>query len=502
MSKVFKNTILLYGLSVVVLVIALYSSRVLLATLGVNDFGLYNIVGGVVSLFASLKVLFAFAVQRFLNFAKGENDFEKEKVVFNVSILLHIIIAIAFVIIVEAFGLWFISNKLNIPDESYTDAIFIFHISVLTSALAILITPYSAAVIANEKMNVFAWVSIIDAILRLLIILLLPYIPYFPVRTYALLLVAIEIVNFILYFINCRKYPECRIERKFDRKLFKEIASFAGWDFIGNTAWALINEGVNMILNVFGGVALNAARGIAYQVRNSITQLVNNVTVASRPRIIKEAASINKEKTFNSIYLMARALFMITLMTEMPLLVYAKYVLGIWLVEIPAFTVSFVQLVLVWTLIRTMNIPIDLAFTAYGKVKLYQIFNSIALLLNLPLAYLYLKSGGSYEYALLPFIAVEIIDIIVNLIVAHKVVGFNIADYVKRVVLLNTINIISAIIIGGLFCYYMQPSGFIMLALYCLCLVAALAFPLGLSLSQEEKAYLQPFLKFFIKKKK
>ena len=215
MGKVFKNTILLYVRSIVVLVIALYSSRVLLATLGVNDFGLYNIVGGVVSLFASLKVLFSFAVQRFLSFAKGENDIEKEKVVFNVSMLLHIIIAVIFVIIVEAFGLWFISNKLNIPEGSYTDAIFIFHTSVLTSALAILITPYSAAVIANEKMNVFAWVSIIDAVLKLLIILLLPCIPYFPVRSYALLLFAIEVVNFVLYYINCRQYSECRIERKY-----------------------------------------------------------------------------------------------------------------------------------------------------------------------------------------------------------------------------------------------------------------------------------------------
>ena len=276
MSKVVKNTGLLYVRSIIILIITLYSSRVLLSTLGVDDYGLYNLVGGVVGLFASLKGLFAFAVQRFLSFAKGENNIEKERDVFTVSFYLHIGIALIFALVVECFGLWFIANKLNIPDTSITDAYFVFHCSVITAVVSIFLTPYSAAVIANEKMNIYAWISIVDAVIKLSIILLLPFIPYASVRCYAVLLLSVEMFNLFLYYTQCLKFKECKLVRRFNKSLFKELATFAGWDFAGNTAWALINEGVNMILNIFGGVAINAARGVAYQVKNAVIQLVSD----------------------------------------------------------------------------------------------------------------------------------------------------------------------------------------------------------------------------------
>lgn len=501
MSKVVKNTALLYIRSIVVLLITLYTSRVLLSALGVEDYGLYSIVGGVVGLFGSLKGLFAFAVQRYLSFAKGENDVTREKLVFNVSFILHIFIAFVFAIIVESFGSWFIANKLNIPEGSYSDAYFVFHLSVLTAVTSILMTPYSASIIANEKMGVFAWISIVDALLKLFIILLIPIIAYIPIRTYAILIFAVEALNFTLYFINCRKFPECKFEKKFDKDLFKDMASFAGWDFAGNTAWALINEGVNMVLNVFGGVTVNAARGIAYQVKHAVIMLVNNVTVASRPFIVKQAASETKEITFKSINLMARALFLTTVLTALPLIVYAKQVLSLWLVEVPDYAVSFVQLVLLWNIVRTMNTPIDIAFTAYGKMKKYQIFNAMALLLNLPIAYLFLSLGYSYNYAMLTFVLVEVVDIVVNSIVAQKEIDFDIKQYLKTVVVRNIFNTIVLGIISIVFYLFLNPSGFFLYTAFCVLLLVLIAGGIiFLLLSKEEKAYISPIVKRLVNK--
>lgn len=504
MSKVVKNTGLLYVRSIIILLITLYSSRVLLSTLGVDDYGLYNLVGGVVGLFASLKGLFAFAVQRFLSFAKGENNIEKERDVFTVSFYLHLGIALVFAIVVECFGLWFIANKLNIPDTSIADAYFVFHCSVITAVVSIILTPYSASVIANEKMNVYAWISIIDAVLKLSIILLLPYISYASVRCYAVLLLSVEMLNLILYYIQCRIFKECRLVRRFDKSMFKEIATFAGWDFAGNTAWALINEGVNMILNMFGGVAINAARGVAYQVKNAVLQLVNNVMVASRPHIIQQAASDGKEATFSSINLMGRALFLIMSITALPLIVYAKEILGIWLVDTPEYAVTFVQLVLLWNIVRTMNTPIDLAFTAYGKMKRYQIYNSITLLLNLPIAYVFLYLDYSFNYAMLTFVIVEIVDIAVNLIIAQKEVSFDIKSYLTNVIFPNIYNAVALFLIGFLFYILLEPTSLLSTLVYIIILVLVSAFmTFAMLINKKEKAYIYPIvIKLFNKIKK
>lgn len=502
MSKVVKNTGLLYIRSIVVLLITLYSSRVLLSVLGVNDYGLYNLVGGVVGLFGSLKGLFAFAVQRFLSYAKGEGNIEKEKDVFVVSFILHLGIAILFALLVEGFGCWFIANKLNIPDGFLSDAFFIFHASVVTAMISIIMTPYSAAVIANERMSVFAWISVIDAFLKLFVILLLQYIAFQPVRTYAILILSVELLNLTLYYLSCIKFPECKLEKRFDKKLFKEIASFAGWDFAGNTAWTLINEGVNMILNIFGGVAVNAARGIAYQAKHAVITLVNNVTVASRPYIIKQAASDDKVKTFHIINLMARALFLSTLLTTLPIIIFAKQILSIWLVQTPDYAVPFVQLVLFWSIIRSMNSPIDIAFTAYGKMKKYQIFNALTLLLNLPIAYAFLYFGFSYNYAMLTFVIVEVIDIIVNSVVAKKEVGFDIKMYISKVVGPNIIVGIILGVIGYAFCVFVNPAS-IVYTVICVVLFVLISIAItSVFLSKEEKAYIYPMIKNIVNRLK
>ena len=501
-QRIAKNTGLLYIRSIIILLISIYTSRLLLAAFGIDDYGLYNLVGGVVGLFASLKVMFAFSVQRFLSYAKGQKDKEQENIVFNVSLFLHIGIALLFFLLVEGFGCWFIPNKLNIAPESMSNAMYVFHFSVITSALAIIVTPYSAALIANERMNVYSYLSILDAFLRLGVILALPYLPFIPIRAYPVFLLGIELLNFAVYFIACLRLPECKITGKVNKKTFREIGSFAGWDFMGNTAWALINEGVNIILNLFGGVAVNAARGVAYQVKHAVIQLTNNVMVASRPQIIQQAAYVEKANVFGKINLTARLLFLIMIITVLPIIMYAKQILGIWLVETPDYSATFVQLTLVWCVLRSMNTPIDLAFTAYGEMKYYQIFNTLALLLNLPLAYFLLKSGLSYNFAFITFCVVEVIDITVNLIVARKRIDFDVVLYLKKVILPN---ILDSVVLGVLayLCLKLYAIEGVWQTLFAVVLIIILSITIVFFflLTKEEKNYVLPLVKSFVNKK-
>ena len=501
-QRIAKNTGLLYVRSIIILLISIYTSRLLLAAFGIDDYGLYNLVGGVVGLFASLKVMFAFSVQRFLSFAKGQKDKEQENIVFNVSLFLHIGIALFFFLLVEGFGCWFIPNKLNIAPESMSNAMYVFHFSVITSAIAIIVTPYSAALMANERMNVYSYLSILDAFLRLGVILALPYLPYVPLRAYPVFLLGIELLNFAVYYFSCRKLPECKITGKVNKKTFKEIGSFAGWDFMGNTAWALINEGVNMILNIFGGVAINAARGVAYQVKNAVIQLTNNVMVASRPQIIQQAAYVEKSNVFGKINLTARMLFLVMVITVLPIIMYAKQILGIWLVETPDYAVSFVQLTLLWCVIRTMNTPVDLAFTAYGEMKYYQIFNTIALLLNLPIAYLLLKNGFSYNFAFITFCVVEVIDIIVNLIVAKKRIDFDVTLYLKKVILPNILDSVVLGVLAYMCLRFFNVEG-VWQTLFAVTIVLLLSvfIVFFFFLTRDEKNYILPLVKSFVKNK-
>ena len=286
-----KNTLMLYIRTFVILALALYTSRLLLETLGVEDFGIYYLVGGVIGLFASLKGVFASSVQRFLNYEKGIGDKIKVHKIFCVSVIVHILIALCFALIVEVFGIWFITYKLNIPNGSIDSALFVFHCSVLTACIMILSVPYDAVIIANERMNAFAWIAILDAFLKVLIVFFVKYVSVQKLECYAILLVVIAFFIRLVNVLYCRRFPECQFRFCWDYSIFKQLTSFAGWNFFGNTMFSMVNEGINMMLNIYGGVIANAARGIAYQIKTAVGQLSGNVLIASQPSIIQQSAS-------------------------------------------------------------------------------------------------------------------------------------------------------------------------------------------------------------------
>ena len=500
-KRIAKNTAMLYIRTFVILAIALYTSRLLLANLGVTDFGLYNLVAGVVGLFSSLKGVFASSVQRFLNYEKGLGNADGVHRVFCISVIVHILIAIVFTLIVEAFGIWFINHKLNIPDGSIDTALFVFHCSIATACITILSTPYDAAIIANEKMNAFAWISILDAVLKLIVIFLITILPFENIRSYAVLLVCIALLIRGINVLYCRRFPECRFVILWDKSLFKNLTSFAGWNFFGNTAYALVNEGLNMMLNIYGGVVANAARGIAYQVRGAVGQLSGNLLVASQPYIIQQAASGNREETFRNINEVSRILFFIMAITVLPLIVYCEQILELWLTTPPPYAVTFTRLILFYSVIRTLHGPIDLLFKAVGKIRKYQIVDSCSLLLSLPVSYGLLKIGCPVYGVFVAMSGVEIVNLSLIVNLANADMKFSIKNYLMNVTFSIGACLLISIFIGLFFYKIYIPTSLLQLFLYMLfVIITELVLFYICLLNKSERKYVRQFFYRIIKK--
>lgn len=430
-----KNTAFLYIRMVVLMAITLYTSRVLLKYLGVDDFGLYSVVGSVTATFYSLRAVFAESVQRFLNYEKGRNNVEGETQVFNISVLLHVIIAVVFVIAVELAGLWLLGNKLVIDTERIEAAYSVFHLSVFACAISILIIPFDALIIANEKMNVYAWVSIFDGLAKLLFVLVLPLIPNDRLITYAFLLAIIPIINIIVYSIYCRRFPECRYSLSFDRKKVKEIFVFSGWSFGGNLSYTLAHEGLNILINMFGGVVNNAARNIAYQVRTAVNQISNNTLLATKPYLLQNAAALSPTEYLALTSKITRINFFIMTLTCIPIICCCQQLLDIWLVEVPEKAVIFTQFITLSVLIRCIHGPLNLFYLGQGKIKRMVIIESCIFLLMLPICYLalYLGMPEWSVYAILIIIEVVIIlALTINLKFEYKLL---ISGYIRSCII-------------------------------------------------------------------
>ena len=304
-KKVAKNTIIMYIRMLFLMFISFYSSRILLSTLGFEDFGIYSVVGSISTTFVALKSLFSESLQRFLNIAKGrESDSVDEQVsIFNIGVIVHVILAILFVVLVEVIGSWLLNNKLDIPEGRFDVAQLVFQMTILATAISILSIPFDALIISNEKMGAYAIISIVDGILKLLIILSLSLFAYDALMIYSILIVCIPVYTIIMQFCYCKRFPEC----KFNKYLFLKVMSLSGWNFFGNISFSLIHEGINMLLNMFGGVMMNAARSIAYQVKTVTSQISTNTMVAVRPMAMQQSVQKSQNEYFNTIILLSSA---------------------------------------------------------------------------------------------------------------------------------------------------------------------------------------------------
>lgn len=435
-KRIAKNTLLLYFRMFLTMGVSLYTSRIVLNTLGVEDFGIYNVVGGVVMMFSFLNASMSSATQRFLSFELGKKDFVQLKKVFSMSVNIHAIIAIVIFILAETIGLWFLNAKLNIPSERMNAANWVYQFSILSFMLTVMNVPYNATIIAHERMNIYAWVSIIEVILKLIIVFVLVWLGFDKLKLYAVLVFGVSALIWILYKIYCKRYfTETNYQFFWEKSLYKTLMNYAGWNIFGNLAVVAFNQGINIMLNIFFGPFINAARGIAYQVNGAVNGFVSNFQMSMNPQIVKSYAATDHKYMQQLIFQGSKYSFYLLYLLSLPILMQTDTILRWWLKTVPEYTVLFCQLVLADALINCISGPLMTAAQATGKIKKYQAFVGGILLLNVPLSYLFLKLGYEPQVTLIVTIGLSIIALFARLSILKTLMNFSASDFLQQVVL-------------------------------------------------------------------
>ena len=436
-KRIAKNTLLLYFRMLFMMAVNLYTSRVVLNTLGIVDYGINNVVGGVIAMLGFLTASLGAASSRYITYDLGKGDMAVMKKTFGNILSIHFILAGIVLIIGETIGLWFMSTQLQIPSDRMTAAMWVYQFSIFSSILAVISVPYNATIIAHEKMSAFAYISIVDAVLKLLIVYLLVIIPYDKLIVYAILFFCIQAFDRIVYGIYCsRHFEETRTRFSYDGKLFKEIFAFAGWTMNGNLAYMGYTQGLNILLNIFFGPAVNAARGIAVQVQSVCQQFCTNFQMALNPQLTKSYAQGNIDDMHRLLIKSSKLSFYILFFIVLPLILEAEFVLKIWLGMVPEHTVTFLRLILVVGLLYTLSNPIIVSVHATGKLKKFQIIEGSMLLSIVPIAYILLKFFGIQpEYVFVVHIIVELFTQYARLRIVLPMISMPLYDYVRSVII-------------------------------------------------------------------
>lgn len=428
-----KNTILLYGRTIFAMAVGLLASRILLNELGTDNYGLYNLVGSVVMMFASLRVILATSTQRFLNYQNGEDNIIKKTIVFKTSEKIHWFLCGIFLIIAEIGGLYLLNYKMDISSNMYVQANCLLQLSIFTAIMTIMTIPYDAVIISNENFGLYAVLFIAESFLKLVSAALLFLIDSYKLIYYGLFILFVAISIRLVNIVYCRRhYPECYSNIIADRETAKDLCKFAGWNFLGNTAYTFCNEGINIVINLFGGVVANAARAIAYQVYNAVSEVCAKVISAASPQAIR-IYSHQQYLEFNEIIsLSTRVIVILYLFIALPIGAFTEEILLLWLGEITPYTITFVRVILIYGLIRAIHFPIDLCFKASGKMACYQITELICLLPSIPLAYILLSSQLPLYYALIAMIVCNVFNTFAILAIAKHNSNLNLRLYISR----------------------------------------------------------------------
>ena len=451
-KRIAKNTLLLYARMLILMFVGLYTSRITLKALGVDNFGIYNVVGGVVGMFSILSGSLSAAISRFITFELGRDNIERLKKVFSSAVTIQIVLGLIIVLLAETIGLWFLNNKLVIPAERMYAAHWIYQLSILTFVIGLISVPYNAAIIAHERMSAFAYISIVDVVGKLLVAFSMLYSPFDRLIHFAILLTALSLLNRLIYGIYCKRhFVECTYHFSFDKSLFKQMFGFAGWNFIGASSAVLRDQGGNIILNMFCGPAVNAARGIALQVSNAIQGFVSNFMTALNPQITKSYAAGEHDYMMSLIYKGARFSYYILLMLSLPVIVNARYILTLWLGVVPEHTVSFVQLVLIFAMSESLANPLVTAMLATGNIRNYQLLVGGLQMLNLPFAYLFLRWGYPPESVFVISIVVSVCCEMARLYMLRGMINLSIGSFLRNVYFnVILVTLIAAVIPIGL----------------------------------------------------
>lgn len=426
---------MLYFRMAMIMLVTLYTSRIILNALGVVDFGVYNVVAGVVVLFSFLNSALMNASQRYLSIAVESQDTGEIQSVFSTCMVLHLILCLILIILAETVGLWFLNEKLSIPQERLIAANWVYQSSVLGTCINVMRVPYHSMIIAEEEMSFFAILSIVEALLKLLVAYLITVIAFDRLESYSILLLIVAALVYLVYAYKCHKSYSIKISFRPKIDLIGEIASFSGWNILGGVADVGYKQGTNMILNVFSGVTLNAAMGIATQVRAALYSFVSNLQIAANPQIIKSYSNGEYDRYQNLVYSISKYSFFLIFIIAVPVILNMRFFLDIWLKTPPDYAYSFCVLTLIFCLVDSLSGPLWTSMQAMGNIRSYQVVISLMLLLNLPFTYIALSKGMSPNSLLYIQIIICTVSLFVRLLFSRYYANISLKRYIKEVLI-------------------------------------------------------------------
>lgn len=500
--RIAKNTLLLYFRTLIVMLISLYTSRIILSALGETDYGIYNVVGGVVAMFSVISGSLSSSISRFITYEMGQNNSEKLKTVFASAMFIQVILSLIIVVLAETVGLWFLNTQMNIPDNRMEAANWVFHISIFTFVVNLLYLPYHASIIAHERMSAFAYISIFDALCKLLVSFLILLSPFDRLVFYAILMGVISVLVWLSYNIYCYfNFSECRFKLILDKSLLKQMFGFAGWAFIGSSSVILRDQGGNILINIFCGPSVNAARSIAYQVNSAIHSFVSNFTTALNPQIIKLYSSGNREQMMTLIIQGARLSFFMLLILSLPVIFNAEFILSIWLKDVPEHTCLFLQLVLINALAESISTPLVTAMLASGKIRNYQLVVGGLNMLNLPISFICLRLGAIPETIMIVSVIISQFCLAARIYMLKPIINFDSILFLKNVCLKSILVVLVASILPILFKIIIDVNNWILFLSYLtVCFVCTLLSVLYIGVTKNERIIIFNKIKEFINK--
>lgn len=491
-KRIAKNTLLLYMRTLFTMLVTLYTSRVVLNTLGVEDYGVYNVVGGVVAMFGFINGSMSSATQRYITFALGKGDMSQLRKVFSTALQIHVLIAALIVVLGETVGLWFMYTQMQIPTERMGAAFWVLQCSIVSTVVMIISVPYNADIIAHERMSAFAYISILEAVLKLAVVYVLVVFSYDKLILYAIMILGVQLLIRFCYSHYCNKrFDESKYRHVWDKALFKEMTGFAGWSMFGNLSGVLYGQGLNMLLNVFFGPVVNAARAVSVQVQNAVQQFVGSFQTALNPQITKTYAKGEMDDMRKLMFRSARFSFYLLFFLSLPVLLETDFILTVWLKTVPENTVVFLRIMICTSLIYSLANPLIVANQATGKVWKYQAVCGTILLMILPVSYVFLKLGcPAYSVFVVHFV-MESVAQLARMVMLRSLIGIRIRDYVKNIYI-RVLSVVGLSVVVPLVVYFSMDETvfrFFLVCAVCLLSVGMVAYTVGLS--SNEKSFVK-----------
>lgn len=433
-KRIAKNTLLLYFRMFFIMAVTLYTSRVVLSALGVEDYGIYNVVGGIVAMMGVLNGAMSVSTQRYLTFELGRGDMVRLKQTFSLCLTIFFLLSIIVVALAETIGLWFLNTQLVIPQERMSASNWIYQFSILSCISSLITMPFNAAIIAHERMNVYAYVGIIEVVLKLLIVYMLLILPADKLISYGFLFMLSHFIVTGIYIGYCwKKFSETRYKWYWEKPLFKELVSYSGWNLFGSLSGIVKGQGLNILLNMFFNPAVNAARGIAFQINAAITQFFTNFYTAVRPQITKYYAQDNMAEMQKLIFRSSKLSFYLIMLISLPIIIEAPYIVNLWLGQLPEYVVPFTRLIIAISAVDCMATPLMTAAHATGNIKLYQSSVGTMTILNVPISYVFLKLGCSPLIVFYISLVIAVICLFMRLWIVRRLMEFPVMEYIIKV---------------------------------------------------------------------